>query len=365
MDRKEPSAPKILEIGEVSRMRHAFPETTRFFSTFVRDSEQNKAAGAELVSARNLFSLTRQLSDPALDLIVVHASPHGPLEGVVRTIFRRSALSGHLPILRNFTQQLLKRGARAPVAVLDLHDSPSIFACNLHLLETATLYFKRELPPDRWQLFTRAGKIPSRRQRERAYYRNALSRVRPISLGMPDSMLGYHHPEHLPENKDIDVFFAGRLKSSSTLRERGARELNRLSSEGLRVEIHEDRLSPSEYRDRCARAWLIWAPEGYGWDCFRTYEAALAGSVPLVSRQTIERHAPLIDGEHCIYYDVEPGQLAQTVRRVLQNKEQLSRMAKAARQHVLQHHTPQALAQYVVNSTLSAARQPNQNAACE
>jgi len=75
MDRKEPSAPKILEIGEVSRMRHAFPETTRFFSTFVRDSEQNKAAGAELVSARNLFSLTRQLSDPALDLIVVHALP--------------------------------------------------------------------------------------------------------------------------------------------------------------------------------------------------------------------------------------------------------------------------------------------------
>ena len=128
-------------------MRHAFPETTRFFSTFVRDSEQNKAAGAELVSARNLFSLTRQLSDPALDLIVVHASPHGPLEGVVRTIFRRSALSGHLPILRNFAQQLLKRGTRAPVAVLDLHDSPSIFACNLHLLETATLYFKRELPP--------------------------------------------------------------------------------------------------------------------------------------------------------------------------------------------------------------------------
>jgi glycosyltransferase involved in cell wall biosynthesis len=178
-------------------------------------------------------------------------------------------------------------------------------------------------------------------------------------------MLGYHPPEHLAEKKDIDVFFAGRLKSSSTLRERGAMELNRLSSEGLRVEIHEDRLSPSEYRDRCARAWLIWAPEGYGWDCFRTYEAALAGSVPLVSRQTIERHAPLIDGEHCIYYDVEPGQLAQTVRRVLQNKEQLSRMAKAARRHALQHHTPQALAQHVVNSTLSAARQPNQNAACE
>ncbi|HXI39705.1 MAG TPA: glycosyltransferase, partial [Bryobacteraceae bacterium] len=195
--------------------------------------------------------------------------------------------------------------------------------------------------------------------------RDALSRVTPISLGIPDIMLNYQSPARAPENKDIDVFFAGRIKGSSTVRERGAEELAMLSSEGMRIAIHEDRIDPSDYLDRCARAWLVWAPEGYGWDCFRAYEAALVGSLPLLSRQTIERYEPLIDGEHAIYYDIEPGQLAKTVRQALQQKSRLTRMSEAARAHVLKYHTPRVLAQHVAHATLNAAHQMQPNATCE
>ena len=352
------SSPRILEVGEVSRMSHAFPDTTEFFSTFVRGTERNTPPGTKLISAATLCTLFRRLSDSAIDLIVVHAAPHGVLEGIVRTVFRRSTLSGHLPIFRTFSQQLFRRSTKAPVAVLDLQDSPSILPCNRHLLECSTLYFKRELPLDRWRLFTASGKTPTLRYRQVSRYQHSMSRIRPLSLGLSDPVTQAGFSACPSNGKDIDVFFAGRLNHSSTVRERGALELMQMETEGLRIDIGEARMSPAEYLARCARAWLVWAPEGYGWDCFRPYEAALAGSVPLISRQTIERYEPFIDNQHCIYYDVEVGHLALAVRRALQDRGRLLRMAEAARAHMLQHHTPTALAHHVVQSTLNAARQP-------
>jgi hypothetical protein len=343
-----------LEIGEFSRMRHAFPQTTEFFSTYVADFKQHKQPGSELVSASTLVPLWRRLLDDKLDLVVVHASPHGFVEGLVRTIFRRSALQGHLPLFRGLGQQLLRRTVRVPVAVLDLQDSPSILNCNRYLLQRSTIYFKRELPPDRWRLLIQGGKTPTLRYRRIERYQSALARVRPMSLGLPDHVQASRVPAMPSGGKDIDVFFAGRLKGSSTVRERGIDELMRLQNQGIRIDIQDGGLSAPEYLARCARAWLVWAPEGYGWDCFRPYEAAFAGSVPLISRQTIERHEPLRDNEHCFYYAVEAGQLAQTVLGALNDRDRLGKMAEAAREHVLRHHTPKALAHHIVSTTLAA-----------
>jgi hypothetical protein len=258
------SAPQILEIGQVPRMHHAYPRTTEFFSTYVMDSERSRPPGSKLVSTTTLVPLAKRLLDPDLDLVVVHASPHGCFEGLIRTIFRRSMLQGHAPLFRGFAQQLLRRGTIAPLAVLDLHDSPSILPCNLHLLRSATLYFKREVPPDRWQLLMRSGKTPTRRYRKLARHRSALSHIRPLSLGLPENILACGAPELPLAGKDIDVFFAGQFKWSSTVRERGIEELMNLRTEGFRIDIQECGLSYNEYLARCARAWLVWAPQGCG-----------------------------------------------------------------------------------------------------
>jgi hypothetical protein len=138
------------------------------------------------------------------------------------------------------------------------------------------------------------------------------------------------------------------------VRERGLHELLQLQKQGFRIDIQEGDCSPAEYLGRCARSWLVWSPEGYGWDCFRQYEAAYAGSVPVISRQTIERHMPLREGDHCYYYDVEEGHLARVIRQALLAPDVLLAMAAAGREHVLKHHTPQALAQYVVQATLGS-----------
>ena len=68
---------------------------------------------------------------------------------------------------------------------------------------------------------------------------------------------------------------------------------------------------------------------------------------------TIERHRPLVAGEHCWLYDVSGDDLAATVRRALADRSRLAAMAVAARNHVLAHHTEAALCTHVVAATLA------------
>jgi glycosyltransferase involved in cell wall biosynthesis len=109
---------------------------------------------------------------------------------------------------------------------------------------------------------------------------------------------------------------------------------------------------------RCARAYLVWSPEGFGWQTFRIYEAAMCGAAPLVSRPSIERYRPLFEGIHAVYYDVEPGELARTARAALRDRERLRAIGRAARDHVKAFHTPAAIARHVVETALSAAGRP-------
>jgi glycosyltransferase involved in cell wall biosynthesis len=125
-----------------------------------------------------------------------------------------------------------------------------------------------------------------------------------------------------------------------------------MRSEGLVLDAPETPLPRAEFYERCARAWLVWSPEGLGWDCFRHYEAAAAGSVPLINQPTIERHQPLIGGEHAVYYDPEPGGLTRAVRAALADRPTLARIAAAGQAHVLEHHTPEAIARHIVRTAL-------------
>ena len=154
------------------------------------------------------------------------------------------------------------------------------------------------------------------------------------------------------EDKTADVFFAGRVYASSTVRERGMQELKALQAEGYSIDAPDQPLSREEFLERCARAWIVWSPSGYGWQCFRTYEAALCGSVPLTNRPTIEQYRGLIAGEQALYYDVEAEGLSHAIRAALQDRERLTSISAAAREHVLAYHTPAALGRYIAATTI-------------
>ncbi len=348
-------------------MRAAYPETTEHWSTeAVLDSRDLEPTNYQ-VTFRSLLRLASALRGADYGLVVVQPSAFPPWhwEAISRSLFKRAALGGIIPIARYFGPQAIRGKVAAPIAVWDSDDAPFIQRHNSFLLDRATLYFKRELPTDYWRAFMRTlhRRVPTPRFRRLELQRQRVAKLRPISLGLPfgrESIPTAHPVSEVA--KTADVFFAGRIEDSATVRKRGMAELLALRAQGYRIDIPDRALKLDDFLARCARAWLTWSPEGYGYDCFRTYEAAICGSVPVVSRQGIERYKPLREGEHCFYHEVEPGSLTDTIQMALKDRERLVQMGEAARRFVLTEHTTASLARYVAQTTLAAARsKPNAN----
>jgi len=342
----------IVEIGAKPLMKQAFPANTSYFSTEIIPGEVVPAAGRHAFGIASIAHLWRLLQQA--DLIVCHPTFHAPWHWrwLSRALFDRRILHGNFPFVRAFGPQILRLRTTTPIAVIDGEDLPLIDRNNFFLLDRCKLYFKRELPADYWRLFMKTGhpQLPTPRFRLLPKYQRRIAKLKPLSIGLPIT-----HEHLLPFRsipKTVDVFFAGRVQGSSSIRVRGLDELLALRNEGVAVDIADRNLAPAEFYERCARAWLVWSPEGLGWDCFRHYEASACGSVPVINRQNIERYRPLRHAEHAIYYDIEEQGLTAAIRSALAAKEHLLTMADAGKTHVMAHHTTRALATHIICETL-------------
>jgi hypothetical protein len=347
---------RILEVGDRGLFAAGMPEQTTLLWTGAIAQPPHGGTQRDFALSE-IGWLRHALAARTFDLVACHVPVYAPwsAQGLFRRLFSRNFLHSPASLIRGFGLAGLPRRSAVPLVLLDTEDTPAINRHAFALLDRARLYFKRELPVDHWHAFlkTAHADLPTRRMRMLAKFREREAKLRPLSLGAPAASLAaarFHEGE-----KSADLFFAGSIEGSSTVRSAGLAVLQRLRAEGLRIDIPERPLPLAEFLARCGSAWLAWSPEGYGWECFRHYEAPLAGSVPVISRATIHRHRPLIHGEHCFHYDVEGEGLAQTIAAALADKDRLARMARAGAAHVLAHHTPQALCEYVLRSAFEAA----------
>ena len=341
----------IVEIGPQPFVSLALPKESLFYSTQWPNVELDPTR--VIPSLRGLWGV---LARADIEMIIVFPAFFGPwsLRRLNRAIFSRRMLEGRSPLVRGVAPELLRARRRAPLAVVDLEDLPVINRNNFFLLDRCDLYFKRELPVDHWRVFLKTAHrdLPTPRFRASEAQARRTAKLRPISLGLPRQAWGVLPLP--PREKRTDVFFAGRVSGSSSLRTQGLAELHALAAKGVLVDAPETPLPAQTFYERCAEAHLVWSPEGFGWDCFRHYEAPACGSVPLINQPTIERHAPLIAGVHALYYDPEPGGLTRAVETALSDRAALARIATAGQAQVMAHHTPQALARYVVDAVRAA-----------
>lgn len=347
MDDVEFEALRFVEVGGLGLFKDAFPQQTRFFDINPRPQRDS--------DFRGLLDLRRALAKGDADLVICNPLDRSPWHPdlIGRMIFNRRLFSEGFSPLRPYGQQLLRFPLAMPLAVYDMADFPYIERGSLYLMDRAQLYFKRELPADEWQVLTKTAtpRQPSLRFRRKVRYKSRLARLQPLPLGLRASSLP-NLPADPPE-KRMDVFFAG-MREGLPVRERALAELETLRADGYRIDIAEGRMPQKEFYERCARAWLTLSPEGLGWDCFRHYEAAACWSVPVINQPRIRRHAPLLEGQHAFYFDVEFGALSQTVRHALSNKDRLREMAEQAHAHVMANHTPKAIARYIVQTVFDA-----------
>jgi glycosyltransferase involved in cell wall biosynthesis len=324
---------RILEIGHQRMCQRALPRQTTLISTHVLERGSKDVPRLTL---RGLVRLWRALRAREHDVIVVYVEQWAPWHWKsLRRVVSLHPLSQLCKLFAIQTLRLVK--PRAPLAVVDLTEWGFIHRHNEFLLDSCSIYFKRELPVDRWRVFRRSspGGFPATRFRSNARNRGRVTKLHPLSLGCNDDQT---FDGAFPE-KTCDLFVAVTGAASSTVRVEGLAEIAALRRLGVKIDMPAARLPPHEFLARMSKAWLTWSPHGFGWDCFRHYEAPLAFSVPVISAPTIVRQFPLLDGEHCFYYFADdPDGLARAVTRALADRQRLRQMAEAARALVKAHH---------------------------
>ncbi len=341
----DPKPPTIVEIGRPF-IKYALPDT-RCFASRCTTSQP----GTPL---EPIWKLRSALRDPKLDLVVCHPQYFAPwsLRWWLRHISHRNMLRGYLPLTSLFAPQLLRWPARYRLAIVDLEDCRFIEKCDRFLLARCDQWFKRELPQDSWQVFVKTlhPSVPTLRYRRKEVHQKLCAKLQPLPLGIKPGT-EHEYPSE-PVAKTTDLFWAGTCAGSSTVRTSGWQAMQRLRDLGFNVDVAEKSIPKKEFIQRAAAAYLVWSPEGYGWDCFRHYEAPLCWSVPVINYPTIQRHAPLVDGKHALFYSVEGDDLVRVVSNALSDRSRLVEMARTARQHVAQHHLLPAVASYIVRKTL-------------
>jgi hypothetical protein len=315
---------RVLEISRFGLFKALMPDTTdwvRWGGSLTADEPIQPEKPSLALLARTLSRLRGR----EFDLIVLPAIHPQHVEDQSRyKLISKAALRGaaNVPAVAALLQRFGLRCARH--VILDIHDDPRLCETTLRLFPHFALYFKRELALDALPDTPASGKF------------------KPLPLILPNE-------RRIPlcHEKDIDLVFAGRLCNDT--RKRAIEAARGLAAQRVRVFIPDRPLEYPSFMEVLGRSWLVLSPEGLGWDCYRHYEACLAGSVPLINLPRFQRHLHLEEGRHCFYYDAERDCVATRVLELLADKSRLVRMSEQGRRHVLANHTRSAIARYMLS----------------
>lgn len=353
-------AARVLEIGEHPLFGRVMPEVTEsYFAGYLARMRRDLPFFGFIALLRTLSAARRG----EYDLIVVAPPlypgwhPRSFLAAFKFTLFkgRPRDLWGALVSPLLFAALRLYPGER--MIAINRSDSFGLPRHQFFLLDKAQAFFKRELPIDHWQALTGTAhrRQPGLNFRRKPRWRARMAKLRPFALGLsPEATAGALAAG--PAAKRSDVFFAGTIDGNSHVRTLVPAQLMALRAAGVVVDHAEKPVPREEFYRRCAEAWLTLSPAGLGWDCYRHVEAALAGSVPLVSAPTIDRYRPLVIGEHCLAYHPDEGRLTDIVVAALADKAKLAAMAAAAREHALRHLTDEAVCRALLDEFAPQAR---------
>jgi hypothetical protein len=176
----EPETARILEIGDWSFMKAAFPNQTRFLSTY--NWATKPESFYESFSLGAMWQIWRELRAGEIDLIVVSLGCYAPWNyRRLKAIFTRP-FRPWKSLVRIFGVHALRFPRDyPPILAIDSEDSRTIERHNQFLFDKSKYFFKREVPMDRWEVFqhTAYAGLPGPRFRS-----NARNRMRVENLGV-------------------------------------------------------------------------------------------------------------------------------------------------------------------------------------
>jgi len=357
------SKPRILLLARSCNVFGMFHELVQRSSDvyFCRDNKrQGLPEGMRLFTLGAAWKLRRAIRANRYDLVVSFTNSD-PLWRQDRNWFSNTLkclkkLARNPSALGFYLLPWMLSGSKVPLAVYDWDDNTIIARKNWGLLNRATCYFKTQSPRNPYKAFL----FQDKRNDDifnivkQPVYGEWIKKLRPISVGvsLPPNWSDFQTME-----KKTDVFFAGAVHYSWA-RIEGIRQLEELREEGFKIDLGLNSPTTANFLDflrRCSEAWLVWSPEGAGWDCMRHYWAPMTGSVALLNHPDTRRYLPLIDGIHAFYYGVEDDDLKRVVKLALSDKTRLRQMAAEGEAFARPRHLHPALAEYLIAETLKTA----------
>jgi hypothetical protein len=320
----------------VERRRLTDPETLPAGSTEFPNLIEKKSLGN--LTAASFGKLRQILVEMDFDAVVIDIPefpelyqpfPHrNPLKNV----------TGLLPYARfSISFALLHRlvdSTDTPLFLFENLDATVIDSRWLPFIPKCRYFFKRELPKCTANAFLYSTRVSIEAWKNLIRFDDYLDKLLPLSEGFHDEIAQREVPR---VEKEIDIFWAGNI-NISPVRQRGYELLKKFRDRGYRVDLCEQKVGRDEFYEKIARSYLVWSPEGTAWQCYRHLEVCAMESVPLLTYPTIWQDKPLREGEHCFTYDPEDEHLLEVAAEVLEDKERLIRMGKAARPFVLKNH---------------------------
>ncbi|TAN60523.1 hypothetical protein EPN18_08360 [bacterium] len=272
---------------------------------------------------------------------------HGVLSTVSRSL-KYSLQSNKHKMGGTLVLDWIKQGLKLPpFAVLDDLDEPFIHPVDYGLLLHSAMYFKRELPFNRFMAF-RLFKFHLTNEE----LMTLALKLRPVWTGYdPDSISVCTPMDGLTpyHERDIDITFLGSTYASYQ-RRLLLPLLDKLAEKYKVVSPKNGRLTKAEFYSTLKRSKICVSPEGRGWDAPKHYELPLFGGLLFLNRPTIEIKAGFKDAENCVFVDNLFRDFDSLSRHYLSNIARSAVIAQKGHELAKNELDCGSLARYVVNS---------------
>lgn len=118
----------------------------------------------------------------------------------------------------------------------------------------------------------------------------------------------------------------------------------------LKIRIVEAETGERELHELLGRSRLVLTPVGEGLHQPRHYQAMLHGALPVINESGTTLQTTLAHGENCLFYQENEASLRAVLDWAAEHPESVEILARQARQHAWEHHTPIAISRTLLQT---------------
>jgi len=233
-----------------------------------------------------------------------------------------------------------------PVVGVDIRDASCLMPKNRTILEKSNVYFKRELPFDRFFMYYPDRLTPWNEKRKKLL--SYFSKVYGIPLGIEDDKY-LELKNKRTYSKEIDILYVGTI--TNTLRKTALDYLEKLSNNTKWKIVIKESVPFDEYCDLTSKSKITLSIAGSRWECFRHYEAIALGSLPMLNKPTIDAvwwH----DMPEAIYFENTFVDFETKLKEILNNDNMWQKCFENMEKRIENYMLHSKLVEYIVNTSL-------------